>query len=44
LHREVINKVIRENPEIEKGMKLPHGEVVGKAVAETLGMSSTPIC
>jgi alanine dehydrogenase len=36
-------RAMEENPEIARGMNLIRGEVVHKAVAESLGMSYTPI-
>jgi alanine dehydrogenase len=45
---EIANKgyerAVEENPEIARGINLIRGEVVHKAVAESLGMSYTPIC
>jgi len=45
---EIVNKgyerAMKENPEIVRGINLIRGEVVHKAVAESLGMSYTPIC
>jgi len=37
-------KALEENPEIARGINLIRGELVHKAVAESLGMSYTPIC
>lgn len=45
---EVANKgyerAMQENPEIARGMNVIKGSVVHKAVAESLGLSYTPIC
>jgi alanine dehydrogenase len=36
-------KAMEDNPEIARGINLIRGEVVNKAVAESLGMSYSPI-
>jgi alanine dehydrogenase len=45
---EIANKgyerTMKQNPEIAKGINLIRGEVVNRAVAESLGMRYTPIC
>ncbi len=38
------SKAMKEKREIARGMNLIRGEVVNKAVAESLGMNYTPIC
>lgn len=37
-------KAMKENSEIARGMNLIHGELVHKAVAESLGISYSPVC
>ncbi len=44
---EIANKgfdtAMKDNPELSRGINLIRGEVVNKAVAESLGMDYTPI-